>query len=164
MKQLIIISSLVLALITLDIQGQTNAGKILNLALSVNRDSFGLGDTAIITGIISLEDGWHVHADLVDEDYLIPTSFFMKANELVTGCKVIYPQAKKIKLSFSDQKVAVFSDNNKIVASCKISESAPVGENILTFVLKYQACNDVSCAQPCTEMYQVAIKIKPSGQ
>ena len=55
-----------------------------------------------------VKDGWHINSNIPKEDYLIPTQLHLTDSTDFKLTKIVYPQAKDIKLDFSEKALSVF--------------------------------------------------------
>ena len=140
--------------------GQNNGTKAVSFSISSDRNVYSPGDTVLFTGTLNLDEGWHIHANIVEEDYLIPTKLSLDSSQAISLVRINYPQPDKIKLAFSEQKVLVFSDDFKINAVCLVSKSASPGYLTVNFTLAYQACSNDICLRPDSVICPVKILVQ----
>ena len=93
--------------------------------------------------------GWHINSDRpLDRDY-IPTRLTLKLPAGISLGSIQYPPAEELKLSFSREKLAVFTGAIRIKAAVTPAPGFKPSERIpVTATLEYQACNDSQCLQP----------------
>ncbi|OQK17502.1 hypothetical protein AU255_06400 [Methyloprofundus sedimenti] len=92
--------------------------------------------------ILSVKPGWHINAQKPLQDYLIPTKISLPNNELD---KVIYPPAILKKLSFGQQKLALYE--NQLTVQATLPETLKDNPYI-HIQIQLQACNDKHCLAP----------------
>jgi len=113
--------------------------------------------------VAEIQQGFHINANKVLEDYLIPTTV---EPDLPKGIKLVeaaYPKAVQKKFEFSDQKMAVYEDSVTIRLRLSALSEAPLGEMRLPVTLRYQACNDKACLPPVRKALTVNLQIAPAG-
>ncbi|MCG6960510.1 thioredoxin fold domain-containing protein [bacterium BMS3Abin03] len=105
-----------------------------------------------------VKDGWHINSNLPKEDYLIPTQLHLTDSTDFKLTKIVYPQAKDIKLDFSEKALSVFEGKIYIGGIIKSANLKP-GEYNLILKLRYQACNNQSCLPPSSVIDTMVINI-----
>jgi len=112
----------------------------------------------------TLPEGWHVNAHTPLEDFLIPTDVSIAPTPAVKSVQVVYPPAKKIKLSISDQEMAVYDAQFRIGVMVTWAEGLAPGPYSLSASLRFQACNDKTCAPPKTQAIDIPVRIAEPGK
>ncbi|MCG6912795.1 thioredoxin fold domain-containing protein [bacterium BMS3Abin03] len=105
-----------------------------------------------------VKDGWHINSNIPKEDYLIPTQLHLTDSTDFKLTKIVYPQAKDIKLDFSEKALSVFEGKIYIGGIIKSANLKP-GEYNLILKLRYQACNNQSCLPPSSVIDTMVINI-----
>lgn len=116
-----------------------------------------------IAVVVRIMAGFHMNANKVSLDYLIPTTL---TATLPAGFKEIetsYPEGKTLKLGFSDTPLSVYTDSFTVRMKLSAGSDAPLGKQSLPFSLRYQACNDTSCLPPVKVPVTAAIEVAPAG-
>ncbi|WP_428357462.1 DUF255 domain-containing protein [Methyloprofundus sp.] len=101
------------------------------------------GDNQLLV-TMQLKPGWHINAQNPLQDYLIPTKISLPNNQL---SKVIYPPAILKKLSFGQQKLALYEDQLTIQAGLP---EIFIDKPYVHIQVQLQACNDQHCLPPET--------------
>ncbi len=114
------------------------------------------GETGVLTVFLSVQPGWHVNSNAPLDPYLIPTQVRLDLPAGWTAAAPHYPQPQLVKLSFSDDKLAVFEGRVAItVAITAAAGAAPVTE--LRGAVEAQACNNQVCVAPAETPFVVAL-------
>lgn len=121
------------------------------------------GRTFEVAVVAEIQEGFHVNANKVLDDYLIPTTL---AAELPAGLRLrgtTYPQGEELKFEFSEKPLNVY--DGKVILRMKLeaTASAPLGRISLPLTLRYQACNDVACLPPVKLPLSMELEIAPAG-
>ncbi|HSH15276.1 MAG TPA: protein-disulfide reductase DsbD domain-containing protein [Verrucomicrobiae bacterium] len=106
------------------------------------------GWTFEIAVVGQIQQGFHVNANKVLEDYLIPTTV---TAQLPAGWKVLdtkYPDGKELKFEFSEKPLNVYEGTFTARMKLTAPADAPLGAIKLPLTLRYQACNDTVCLPP----------------
>lgn len=124
------------------------ANKVVKPAVYVSLEPVPRGRTFEIAVVGQIQAGFHVNANKVLEDYLIPTTL---AAELPAGWKVLetkYPAGKQMKFEFSDKPLNVYEGTFVTRIKLTAPADAPLGAVKLPLTLRYQACTDTVCLPP----------------
>lgn len=121
------------------------------------------GRTFELAVVAQIQEGFHVNANKVLEDYLIPTTL---TPELPAGVKLLetkYPDGQQLKFEFSEQPLNVYEGTFTMRLKLEARKDAPLGALKLPILLRYQACNDVACLPPVKKPLQAEVIIAPAG-
>jgi len=105
------------------------------------------GEPVSVNLSIIVNPSWHINSNTPNDDFLIPSEITAKGSGLKLST-VKYPQAKDLKLSFSEAPVSVYEATSNAKLTFITNANAPVGKQKVIVTLDYQACNDVSCLPP----------------
>jgi hypothetical protein len=122
--------------------------KVVKPAVYLSLEPVPRGRTFEIAVVGEIMKGFHVNANKVLEDYLIPTTL---TAQLPAGWKVLatqYPEGKELKFEFSDKPLNVYEGTFVTRLKLTAPADAPLGAVKLPLTLRYQACNDVACLPP----------------
>jgi len=115
----------------------------------VSSDKVHAGSTVQLAVKATVENGWHINSNKPNEDYLIASSLTVKQDKNAAALtSVAYPEAKNIKLGFSDKPISVFEGEVFIQGVLQISDTAPAGDYSVVVTLEYQSCNNATCMPP----------------
>jgi DsbC/DsbD-like thiol-disulfide interchange protein len=109
---------------------------------------------------IQLRNGFHVNSDKPNDPYLIPLKLTWAAPAIADASEVTYPKPVMEKLDFSTKPVSIFSGDFKTQTKFKIAANAPLGEQVITGKLRYQACNNRECLPPRTVEVKIPVEIR----
>ncbi len=111
---------------------------------------------------ISVAPGWHINSNKPKENFLIPSVVSLLDTSVFTLSDIKYPQAREVKLAFSDVPLSVFEGDVYITAKLKLKSDKKPGQAILKLLFDYQACNNANCIAPSREMavYQLWVAVK----
>lgn len=137
--------------------------KVVKPAVFLSLEPVPRGRTFELAVVGEIQKGFHVNANKVLEDYLIPTTV---TAELPAGWRLQetrYAEGKLLKFEFSDQPLNVYEGT--FVTRLKLSApaNAPLGVVKLPLTLRYQACNDVACLPPVKLALQAEVMIAAAG-
>lgn len=110
-----------------------------------------------------IRKGFHVQANKVLEDYLIPTTL---EAQLPAGWKLLdtsYPKAKLVKFPFNPKEMAVYEGKIELKLKLQADAAASPGKVKLPLTLHYQACSDAACLPPVRLPLEATVEIAPGG-
>jgi hypothetical protein len=107
---------------------------------------------------VQVKPGYHVNSEAPEDPYLIPLRLTWTGPLQVQ--QVVFPKPEKIKSSFSEKPLVVFTGTFDIVTKFKVPANAPDGPNAASGKLRYQACNDRECLRPQTLDVNLSLDIR----
>jgi hypothetical protein len=113
--------------------------------------------------VADIQKGFHVNANKVFDDYLIPTTI---TPDLPPGLKLVetrYPDGQSLKFEFSETPLNVYEGRFVMRLKLEASSAAPLGTMRVPITLRYQACNDVACLPPVKLPLEAELTIAPVG-
>jgi len=137
--------------------------KVVKPSVYLSLEPVPRGRVFEVAVVADIQKGFHVNANKVLEDYLIPTTL---TAELPAGWKLVetkYPDGKPLKFEFSEKPMNVYEGT--FTARLKLSPpaDAPLGALRIPLTLRYQACNDVACLPPVKLPLAAEVIIAPAG-
>ncbi len=116
-----------------------------------------------IAVVIEIHSGYHIQANKVLEEYLIPATV---AAELPAGLRLVsttYPKSLLKKFTFSEKPMAVYEGKATVRLKLEAQPSAALGPLKIPLVLRFQACNDELCLPPAKLSLVAELEIAKSG-
>jgi len=113
--------------------------------------------------VAQVAEGYHVQANKVLEDYLIPLTV---TPELPAGFRLVstaYPKAQLKKFPFAAQPMAVYEGRFTVRMTFEADAGAATGAVKIPMTLKFQACNDQLCLPPAKLPLTAEFTVAPSG-
>ena len=117
------------------------------------------GESATIAVPIEIGEAFHVQANQVPFDYLIPTVLTLNSTELFEVGAPEYPSGKPYTLEGSTDTLMVYGGMFDIEVPVAVNASAEAGVQTLEGTLRYQACDDRMCFAPKTIPVEVAVEV-----
>jgi len=121
------------------------------------------GRTFEVAVVAEILPGFHINANKVLEDYLIPTTVETDPPKGLRLVEIVYPKGALRKFEFSDQKMAVYDGSVTIRLKLAAQADAPLGDLKLPLTLRYQACNDKACLPPVRKALSVNFHVAAAG-
>jgi DsbC/DsbD-like thiol-disulfide interchange protein len=131
---------------------------ITKMKMFLARDSVYPGETFKAALRLSIGPDWHINANPVNDDFLIPTTLEFRADGNFKVVNTIYPPPLPARFEFSESEVFVYAESALIGVLFKAGDKVLPGTYKLKGALSYQACNDSSCLPP--EALSVEFEVK----
>jgi hypothetical protein len=117
------------------------------------------GETFNISIEIDITEPYHVQANPVNDEYLIPTTIeIIPENEIILG-NPIYPPGKLFKLEGTENNLLVYDGKFSIKVAINVLNNVQHGDHTLKGTLHYQACDSLRCFAPRTMPFTIPIKV-----
>jgi thiol:disulfide interchange protein DsbD len=113
--------------------------------------------------VIDITKPYHINANVVKDDFLIPTEVKVTAPKGLTAGTPVYPPFK-VGTFFGNQELNVFEGKTAIKVPIRVDPAAAPGEVTLQAKVKYQACDDKNCFPPKSADLSIPVKIVAVGE
>jgi hypothetical protein len=97
---------------------------------------------------VKVEKGYHIQADRVKNESLIPVSLEAASNRFFYIKKALFPPYKSFRLQGTEEDLNVFDSVFIIRLPIKPLANIPKGKYALHARIRYQACNATTCLFP----------------
>lgn len=121
------------------------------------------GRTFEIAVVAEIQQGFHINANKVLEDYLIPTAIQADWPKGLRLVKTTYPPGEMQKFEFSEKLLNVYDGTVTLRMKVQAATGAPLGAMTVPVALRYQACNDRACLPPVRLNVPVELQIAEAG-
>jgi thiol:disulfide interchange protein DsbD len=129
----------------------------------VSVDQLAPGTSFRVAVVIDLVEPWHVNANAVSVEGLIPTTLTLQPPASIVFDRIIYPAGASVKVEWADEPVALYSGRVIIFAEGRVGANATAGPIKLEGSLRYQACDDHLCLAPKTVPVVIDTEIANAG-
>ena len=129
----------------------------------VSLDPVPQGRKFEIAAVAQVAQGYHVQANKVLEDYLIPLTV---TADLPAGFRLLdtsYPKAILKKFPFTPKPMAVYEGRFTVRMTLEAGAGAPAGPLKIPMMLRFQACNDELCLPPARLPLSAEFTVAPAG-
>jgi|SRR6516225_812657 hypothetical protein len=116
------------------------------------------GKGADIKVFVSVKKGYHIQANDVKDEFIIPTTLEMETQNIIVTEKEIFPHSSRFKLQGTSDPLLVYEGDFLITIPIK-ARDVKNGKYFLTAKLNYQACDERICYAPRTIVFSVDIVI-----
>jgi len=121
------------------------------------------GRTFEVAVVAEIQQGFHINANKVFEDYLIPTTIQAEWPKGLRMLETIYPAGTMQKFDFSDKLLNVYEGTATLRTKVQVAADAPLGPMTVPITLRYQACNDRACLPPVRLSVPAQFQIAEAG-
>ena len=118
------------------------------------------GKSTLVPIGIEVKAGYHIQADKLNDESLIPTTLGVKEDKSITISNIEFPPSKKFKLEGSDLYLDVFDGKFIIKLFLSPIEKSKPGKYVLSARLRYQACDSKSCLFPRFVDFLIPVELK----
>jgi hypothetical protein len=137
---------------------QTNADSIVRV--SAPSVIIRVGGHKLIPVYIFVKKGFHIQANKVTDEFIIPTTLEIDSSGVLYVGKQRYPAPKKFRLEGTTQDLPVYDGSFTILIQCRVGEKVQKGKYILPAKLHYQACDHKTCFFPKTVTFKIEVQVK----
>jgi hypothetical protein len=107
-----------------------------------------------------IKDGYHIQANRVQDENLIPSVLSLEAPEGLIIGDPVYPQADEFKMEGVEEALHVYGDVLKIDVPVRTIQYVEKGAFLIKGKLHYQACDAFKCYFPRDLNFIMKINIK----
>lgn len=117
------------------------------------------GGTIDIAVVLKMKLHWHVNANDVNDEYLIPTEIVVEPPPGMTVKQIVYPTAAEKTLSFSDKPLRLYEGTAHIGIRIEAAPDIALGEKTLDAKVTFQPCDNEKCIAPETKTLSIPIHV-----
>jgi DsbC/DsbD-like thiol-disulfide interchange protein len=117
------------------------------------------GKGSVIILNVEVKEGYHIQANKVSDEFLIPTTVEITTDEKIKPGEQLFPAAKKFKLEGTNDFLDVYDGSFKISIPFKTQRGISKGKTHMQATLRYQACNFKTCLFPKTIDFTIQLTI-----
>ncbi len=151
------VSLLLLMAFTIAGGGTAQKGGVVTVNVPDVSVNAGAAATAVLK--IRVKEGYHVQADSVADEFLIPTSLAMEAGAGFVAGKADFPPGAEFRLKGADDTWLVYDGSFEIRVAFGVPAGAREGKRLWRGALRYQACDDRRCLPPDTLEFDIPVDV-----
>lgn len=121
------------------------------------------GGRADATLELTIAPGWHINANPPSPDYMIATEVTLAPSAGITAGKPGYPPGQKLKVSFDESAISVFSGSMTVSVPLMAGATTAQGAHKLQGHVRFQSCNDQLCLAPASVTFDVPVTVTAAG-
>jgi thiol:disulfide interchange protein DsbD len=117
------------------------------------------GSRADATLRLTIAPGWHINANPPSPDYMIASEVTLTPSAGIRAGKPSYPPGQKLKVSFDESAISVFSGTVTVSLPISAAAGAAPGAHTLQGHVRFQSCNDQLCLAPASVSFEVPLTV-----
>ena len=147
--------------------GFSSAGQapedILKAEIFLSRSKVLPGQILKIAVLAKIKRKWHIHANKVADEFLVPTSLTVEPGEGLEVEEIVFPKAKLGRYEYAETPLEVFDGEILIGAQLRAAPDLSPGPRRLKVKLRFQGCDDRGCLPPATIELPADVEAVSSG-
>jgi thiol:disulfide interchange protein DsbD len=134
-------------------------GRVVQASSYASMTSVPQGGTVQIAVEIEIDPPWHINANELTDEFLIPTEIQFEPPQGIEIKGIVYPRSIEKKLAFSEVPLRLYEGTVYIGAVIEVSRDFEPGKTEIDGVLTYQACDDEKCLLPETVKVRIPVSV-----
>lgn len=130
------------------------------VTVNVTESIVYVGISPMITIWVEVKKGYHIQANRVNDESLIPTTLEVNDDKNITISKQEFPLSKKFKLEGTETFLDVYDGKFLIKLFLSPVAKTRTGKFVLDAKLRYQACDSKSCLFPRIIDFSIPVEVK----
>ena len=118
------------------------------------------GKSSVINITVEVKNGYHIQANKVDNEFIIPTTLEIRGDKAIILKKQVFPSAKKFKLEGTDEYLDVYDGRFEISIFFRTQKEIQKGIRQLNGKLNYQACDSMRCLFPRVIEFSIDVEVR----
>ena len=137
---------------------------IVEIQAFLSKDGVHPGETFKVALLVKISPGWHIHANELADQFLIPTELIFEESDKIEVTKFHYPEPKLEKYEYSESELEVYDGEIMLGALVKANSELKPGTYKWKGELGYQACDNRSCLAPQKIEFEISFKSVPLSE
>jgi thiol:disulfide interchange protein DsbD len=125
----------------------------------MSKDKIHAGETFKVAVLAKMSPGWHIHANKLTDEFLIPTEVSLGDIEKIEVLEIFYPEPREEKYEYSDVPLLVYEGEALFGLLIKTEKDIKIGVHKLEGELSFQACDHSSCLPPKSVTFGLPLKV-----
>ena len=134
---------------------------IVEIQAFLSKDGVHPGETFKVALLVKISPGWHIHANELADQFLIPTELIFEESDKIEVTKFHYPEPKLEKYEYSESELEVYDGEIVLGALVKANSELKPGTYKWKGELGYQACDNRSCLAPQKIEFEISFASVP---
>ncbi len=126
---------------------------------NVNPTHVNPGEQSTLTVSFKIKDGYHIQANKVKDNSLVPVELKMYEQDGMAFGEPIFPPWKQLKLAGVEEQLWVFEETVDVTIPVSISRNQRSGDYLIRGKICYQACDSLKCFVPREMEFELMVKI-----
>jgi len=122
------------------------------------------GGTIDLAVVLEMGLGWHINANKVNDEFLIPTEVSVDPPPGMTVRTIVYPRGAEKTLAFSEKPLRLYDGTAYIGVRLDVAAGTELVEDTLKVSVTFQPCDDEKCIAPETQTFKIPIRVSPTSE
>ncbi|MDY0166008.1 MAG: cytochrome c biogenesis protein CcdA [Thermoguttaceae bacterium] len=140
-----------------------SSADLLEVTTHTSVDQAPAGSSFEAVVLVDIAQGWKLNAHRPTLEYLIGTELTLQPLDGITVDGIVYPDGTLRDLDFSDEPLAVYEKQVRILLHLRSAPSMPPGDYELLGSLRVQACDANVCLPPDRKAVSIPFRIAEAG-
>lgn len=138
----------------------TQANQVDVVTVKVPNSVIKAGTTSTFIIQISVKQGFHIQANQIKDEFLIPTTVAIESSENIKPGKALFPKPNKFRLEGTNDWMEVYDSSFQIKIPVKVGKQMERGSYNFKAELRYQACDAKTCFFPKTIVFAIPCQVE----
>ena len=130
----------------------------------VSRNRLHPGETFKIAVQLKIKGGWHINANPVNDEFLLPTVLSVEEIPGAKAVQIVYPKPQLGKFEYAAAELQIYSGETFLGALLKAEVQQAPGTLKINARINYQACNDRICLPPREIRFEIPVEIVAASE
>ena len=144
--------------------GETPPKDHLRSSVFLSTKRLPAGSRCRVAVVLDVEPGWHVNTNPSSPSYLTATVVSLKSQHGTKLAGIEYPQGKALRVDGIDEPIRCYDGKVVLFGVLEIPKEAAGMTEELVVEIKFQACNDITCATPTTAKLTGKVAVAQVGE
>ncbi|UCG52419.1 MAG: thioredoxin family protein [Candidatus Latescibacterota bacterium] len=122
------------------------------------------GSSIDIAIVLKMKLHWHINANKVSDEYLIPTKVSVDPPTGMSIQQIVYPEAVEKSLSFSDKPLRLYEGTVHIGIRVDVAKEVGLGEHTIKATVTYQPCDNEKCLAPTDDVLSIPVRVSSATE
>ncbi len=145
--------------IALSVSGQTQQEGFVSIENELNWQ-LKPGEEKELVLLFEIANGYHIQANQVPDENLIPTSITLKYDDDISIKEPVYPDPLPFYLKNTASKMMVFHEKMEVTLPVTVAIEATSKTYVIEGNLHYQTCDSVKCYFPRDLPFNLELEVK----
>jgi thiol:disulfide interchange protein DsbD len=138
--------------------------ELVEIKAYISRNAVHRGEEFKVALQVRIKEGWHINANKAEDELLIPTSFSFDTAEGIQVVESYYSEPERGRFEYSESDQSYYQGEVLFGARVQVDADVPLGKSEMSAKLRYQACDDRSCAPPRTISLLIPFEVVPTAE
>ncbi len=137
----------------------TQDEEVVQAKAYLSRNKLHAGETFKLAVQLKINGGWHINANPVNDEFLLPTLLSIEENNKARVVRISYPKPQLGKFEYAEAELQIYAGEAFLGALMKAEDNLALGTFMITGLIDYQACNDRFCLPPKEIRLEIPVEV-----